>query len=243
VASVSYLFDPKARIEILQFSRRFKGNNGAVIADDEQDWDANRAHQLVILRVRRRQNIERTDSGSPSRVGYELDELGPTMRVSDPCLSQHVSLIPTEKLAVLLDDIALVNFALALGAQESGVRQDDPAKGRPDSTRHHGRSHASHRMSQENRSGKSEPLDESNDIARVIVVAIAIERSARAPVPSGVRHHDVVLVFESACQRTPAGAAPGQAMEENQWRLGPSGSQVVDVDAVCFAHPGHPARH
>ena len=135
------------------------------------------------------------------------------MRVSDPCLSQHVTLIQTEKLAVLLDYIAVVHFALALGVQESGVRQNDAVNGRGDLTRHHGRSHASHRMSQQNRRGKSEPLDEPNDIACVILVAIAIERSARISVPSGVRHHYVVLTFQSACQRTPAGAAPGQSME------------------------------
>jgi hypothetical protein len=33
VASVLYLFDPKARVNILQFLCRFKGNN-AVIPDD-----------------------------------------------------------------------------------------------------------------------------------------------------------------------------------------------------------------
>jgi hypothetical protein len=104
---------------------------------------------------------------------------------------------------VLLDDIALVHFALALGVQERGVRQDDATKGHGDSTRHHGRGHASHRMSQDNRSGKSEPLDESNDIACVILVAIAIERCARAPVPSGVRHHHVVLTLE----RVPKGSS------------------------------------
>jgi hypothetical protein len=36
VASVLYLFDSKARVKILQFLCRFKGNNGAVIPDDEQ---------------------------------------------------------------------------------------------------------------------------------------------------------------------------------------------------------------
>jgi hypothetical protein len=49
---------------------------------------------------------------------------------------------------VFLDDIALVNFALALGAQESGVRQDDPAKSRGSLARYHGRGHASYQPSQ-----------------------------------------------------------------------------------------------
>ncbi len=115
MASVLYLFDPKARVKILQFLCRFKGNNGAVIPDDEQDWGANSAHQLVILWVGRHKNIKCTYSGFQPRLGCEFDNLGPTMSVSDPCLSQHISLVQTEKPAVLLDDITLVHFALALG--------------------------------------------------------------------------------------------------------------------------------
>ena len=40
---ILYLFDMQARIEILQFSCCFKGNN-AVIRNHEQDWDGNSAH-------------------------------------------------------------------------------------------------------------------------------------------------------------------------------------------------------
>ncbi len=69
-----------------------------------------------------------------------------------------------------------------------------------------------------------------------------MERRAR-PVPPGVRHHDIVFTFERARQGLPAGSAPGQSMEEDQRGLGPSGSQVVDVDAACFAGAGHPVRH
>jgi hypothetical protein len=39
--------------------------------------------------------------------------------------------------------------------------------GRAELTRDHGRSHNSHRMAWQNRSGKSEPLNEPNDIACV----------------------------------------------------------------------------
>jgi hypothetical protein len=59
------------------------------------------------------------------------------MRVSDPGLSQHVSLVHTEKSAVLLDGITLVNLALALWTQKSGVRQDDAANGRGELTCDH----------------------------------------------------------------------------------------------------------
>jgi hypothetical protein len=45
------------------------------------------------------------------------------------------------------------------------------------------------------RSHKPEPLDESNDIACVILVPIRVERCARIPVPSGVRHHYVVFTL------------------------------------------------
>ena len=43
MAGVVYLFDPNARVKVLQFLCRFKGNN-AVISDDQQDWDMSRAH-------------------------------------------------------------------------------------------------------------------------------------------------------------------------------------------------------
>src|ERR1700722_11738395 len=198
---------------------------------------------MVIVWVGRRKNIERTYSGFQPRLGYEFDELRPTMRVSDPCLSQHVSLVQTEKSAVLLDGITLVHLALALRTQKSGVRQDDAANGRGELTRDQGRSHTSHRMAEQNRSGKSEPLDESNDIACAILISISIERRARIPVAPGVGHHHVVFTFESACQRSPAGSAPGQSVEKHQGWLGPPGSQVMDVDSVCLADSGHPVRH
>jgi hypothetical protein len=98
-------------------------------------------------------------------------------------------------------------------------------------------------MAQQNRSRKPEPLDESNDIACVILVPIPVERCARIPVPSGVWHHDVVFAFESACQRNPAGPVPCQSMEQNQRGLVPTGSQIVDVNAICFADSAHPVCH
>jgi len=135
---------------------------------------------MVIVWVGRRKNIKRIYSGFQPRLGYELDDLWPTMRMPAPCLSQCVSLVQTEKSAVLLDGITRVHLALALRTQKSGVRQYDAADGRGELTRDHGRSHTSHRMAQQNRSGKSESFDESNDIACVILISIGIQQ---APLP------------------------------------------------------------
>ena len=113
----------------------------------------------------------------------------------------------------MLDNITLVHLALALRTQKSRVRQDEAANGRCELTRNHGRGHASHRMAQQNRGGKSKLLDEPNDIACVILISIAIERRARIPVPSSVGHYYIVFTFESARQRNPAGSAPGYSVE------------------------------
>jgi hypothetical protein len=114
---------------------------------------------------------------------------------------------------VLLGDVAVVNFTLSLCTQESRVRQDEPMNGCGDLTRYHSGSHAPHRVPQQNRSGKSDSSDESDDVARVIFVPIPMKWRARIPVSPGVRHHYVVFAFESACQRSPAGSVPGQSME------------------------------
>src|SRR6516165_9297839 len=98
-----------------------------------------------------------------------------------------------KKPAVLLDDIAPVHLALTLGAEKSRVREDDATNAKGAFTRYHGCSHASHRVTQQYRSGEPEPSYESNDVARVIAVAIATKRLARFPVPSGVRHHYVIF--------------------------------------------------
>lgn len=90
MASVRYSFVTKALIKILQFLCRFKGNN-TFVPYDQEDWDANGAHQLAIRRVRRCKNIKSTYLGPQPRIGYEFDEFGRTMRVSKPCLSQHVT--------------------------------------------------------------------------------------------------------------------------------------------------------
>src|SRR5689334_14939027 len=107
---------------------------------------------------------------------------------------------------MLIGDIAIENFALTLRAQEGRVSQDDSANGIADPTRHHGSSHTSHGMPQENWGGKSEPSDELQDVARVIVVSISMERCARLAVSPRVRHHHIEVIFERSGQRAPAGS-------------------------------------
>ena len=83
MASILDSFDPKAWVQILQFPGRFQGNY-TVVPNHEQVWDGNGAHQLVIFRVGRRQNVKRIDSGLPPRRGQEFNELCRTPRVSQP---------------------------------------------------------------------------------------------------------------------------------------------------------------
>jgi len=144
---------------------------------------------------------------------------------------------------MLFGDVAIANFALTLGTQEGRVNQDDPACDLSDLTRHHGRGHASHRMPQKNRGGKSEPSDQAQDVACMIFVSISIERCARPAVPPGIRHYHVEFSFEGPGQSAPAGSVSGQSMEQNQWRSASSGSQVVYVGATCVADSRHPVHH
>jgi hypothetical protein len=53
-------------------------------------------------------------------------------------------------------------------------------------------------VAEQNRSGKPERFDKTNDIACVIAVQIPLKRRARLPVASGVWHYYVVLIFKSA---------------------------------------------
>jgi hypothetical protein len=121
VASVFYLFDPKAWVKILKFSRCFRGNHG-VVPNDKQRRDANCTYQLMILRVGRRKNIPRTYSRIQPRLGCEFDNLGGTMWIFGPRLSQYGGLIQTEKSAVLLDNITLVHLALSLRTPSSSLK-------------------------------------------------------------------------------------------------------------------------
>jgi len=135
------------------------------------------------------------------------------MRVPKPQLSKQVAPICAEKLAMLLDDIALVNLTLPLRAYESRVGQDNAANGATELARHHSRGHAPHRMTEQNRSGEPQRFDEADDVAGVVAIHIPVKRCARLSVTPGVGHHHVVIALESARQRSPASSAPGQAVE------------------------------
>src|ERR1700761_3061305 len=117
MAGIRYAFVAKARIEVPQVLRRFRRNDAA-ICDDEEDRDTDGADQHAIIGVRRSQNLEGVDRRPQPRVDYQLEQLGRTVPLPEPCLGQHLISIGTEKPAMLLDGIALVNLALALGTEK-----------------------------------------------------------------------------------------------------------------------------
>jgi len=128
VANIRYEFVLKALIESPQFLCRFERNN-TLTTNDEEDRGTNVAHQPAIVGVGRGQDFESRYLGPQPRIGDELDDLRRTMRVPKPQLSKQVAPICAEKLAMLFDDIALVNLALPFRAYESRVGQDDAANG------------------------------------------------------------------------------------------------------------------
>ena len=144
---------------------------------------------------------------------------------------------------MLFYDIALVNYALPLRAYESRVSKNDRANGGTKLACRDSGSHASHRMSQNDRLSQSEPFNQSNDIIGEIGVQISVRRCARFAVASGIRHDNIVATFESAYYRRPASPTSDQSMERNKRGLRPSGSQIMDADSVCFAGSAYPICH
>jgi hypothetical protein len=100
------------------------------------------------------------------------------MGMTGSYLSQHLTFVQTEKPAVLLHNVAVANFALPLRTQETRIGQNESTKGRGALAGDDGRGHASHRVPEQYWSGQSKPPDESNDVARVILVPIPEDRSA-----------------------------------------------------------------
>jgi len=133
---------------------------------------------------------------------------------------------------VLFGGVAVVNLALELRTQKRRIDQDDAADGSAGPAGHQGRRHPAHRMPEEDRGGQSQFAHEGRDIARVIVVAIAVKRCARFAVPSGIRHHHIECIFEQPRQGAPAGPAAAQSMQQNHGRLAAARPQVMDVDAA-----------
>lgn len=117
---------------------------------------------------------------------------------------------------MLFRDIALVYFALPFWAYESGVGKDDRANGCAKLTRCDGRSHPTHRMPQNDWIVNSEPFNQSNDVLSEIVIQIPMRRCAGLSVTSGVRHYNIVVIFETAYYRSPASPTSDQSVERNE---------------------------
>src|SRR6185437_4580640 len=101
------------------------------------------------------------------------------MRVTNAQLGQQIALVAAQQSSMLIRDIAVANFALALRTQESGISQDRPTDELAVTTGRHGRGHASHRMPEKNGSAQLEAADETHEIACMIVVPISVERRTR----------------------------------------------------------------
>ena len=71
-------------------------------------------------------------------------------------LGDKIGLLQTERAAVSIGDVALDHFALALGAQERRVDQDEAPEIEGASTRHDGGGHAAHRVTEQNRTRELE---------------------------------------------------------------------------------------
>src|SRR5215471_1592875 len=100
-----------------------------------------------------------------------------------------------------------MHLALALGAQERWVDQDEAAESPLTSARRHGGGHAPHRVADQNGTREIDATDETHDVAREIVVPVPVVRRARTAMPSCIGHDHVELALERACELSPASAA------------------------------------
>ena len=83
-----YLFIPKSLIELLKLLCCINGNN-ACVSHNQEDWDANVAHQLSIVRIGRCKNLKGAYPSGQPRIGHVFEKLGRTMRMSAPQISQQ----------------------------------------------------------------------------------------------------------------------------------------------------------
>src|SRR5689334_11074264 len=97
-------------------------------------------------------------------------------------------------------------------------------------------------MPKEHRVAELQVFNERDDITGEILVTIPAQRRARLSVTSGIGHDNVIVILESARQRTPTAATRGEPVKQNQWRLIPSRSQVLKVDVVYVAAASNPAH-
>lgn len=86
------LFDSYAWVEAAQFRCDLERDD-RVVANDEQDRDVDRAHQVAIARVGRREHVEGAHTGFQSGLGLELDDLGQATRVPGSGLRDEVRLL------------------------------------------------------------------------------------------------------------------------------------------------------
>ena len=227
------------RLKIFGYLNR----DNAVLSRNQEYRGANVAHQLAIVRIGRRKNLESAYFSGQPRIRHAFEELGRAMRMPEAEISEQRVLARFQQLAMMFQDIALVYFALPFWTYESRVGQDDSANGRTKLARCDGRSHPAHRMPQNDRIGESEPCNQSNDVPSEILIQIPMRRRARLSVTSGVRHYNVVVIFETAYYRGPAGPASYQSVERNERGLVATRSQIMDADFVCSAGSAYPARH
>ena len=83
------------------------------------------AHQLAIVRIGRRKNLESAYFSGPPRIRHAFEELGRAMRMPEAEISEQRVLARFQQLAMMFQDIALVYFALPFWTYESRVGQDD----------------------------------------------------------------------------------------------------------------------
>ena len=86
-----YLFMPKSLIELLKLLRCINGNN-AFVSRDQEYWDANVAHQLAIVGIGGRKNLEGAYLSGQPRIGHVFEKFGRTMRMPEPEIIQQRAL-------------------------------------------------------------------------------------------------------------------------------------------------------
>jgi hypothetical protein len=106
-------------------------------------------------------------------------------------LRRQLLVSASEHAAMLIDDVAGVYFTLMLCAQEGRVHQNGTADEAASLMCYDGRSHPSHRVSQNRRGDEPKRSDEAYDVAGMIGVSISLPRRARLAVSPRIRQHKV----------------------------------------------------
>ena len=88
VTGIRYVFISKLSIELLKLMCRINGHN-AFVSHNQEYWDANVAHQLAIVRIGRRKNLEGAYLSGQPRIGHMFEKLGRTMRMPELEISQQ----------------------------------------------------------------------------------------------------------------------------------------------------------